>query len=158
MVAIATGFMNPFVSFSVTTAALFHAKNRLSALNGVSSVISMNSRRFAGFVSEPETFKSAVAFVKSLGSVTTSGSLRKSNITSETGLFPVALLCVSLLSIFPSVTRPTSLLPAKTGSWSNPFSLIISMADSQVESERTVVTGFRRRALTLASKNWSFDP
>ena len=54
----------------------------------------------------------------SFGSVTTSGIDAKSNMTSDTGLFPDARPRLIQLRRFPRVTKPTNLPPvgAKTGS------------------------------------------
>ncbi len=58
------------------------------------------------------------------------------------------------LSRLPRVTSPTSLfLPedASTGNWSKPFSRIVSIASEQRVTVVTVVIGFRRRVLIVAS-------
>ncbi|KKA17384.1 hypothetical protein T310_8772, partial [Rasamsonia emersonii CBS 393.64] len=64
------------------------------------------------------------------------------------------------LRIFPRVMRPASLLPSgpRTGSWSNPLSLMSSMAVSQVSLDRIVVTGFNLSDLTLAADSGSLFP
>ena len=161
LVTTAIGFDRPPLSASpgsVTTAALFHSKNLLSADKGVSRVTKpvckLDSPKGDGiewprfrynFVSKrggyyslstnfllgvfcclfcplpwtPLDFGAWVNLLISLESVTTSGIDEKSNITSDTGLFPLARPRLIQLRRFPSVTRPTSLPPvgAKTGSW-----------------------------------------
>ncbi|KKA17386.1 hypothetical protein T310_8776, partial [Rasamsonia emersonii CBS 393.64] len=94
-VATATGFIVPSLSLSVTTAALFHSKNRFSTLSGVSHVISMNLRFLPRGFLRPVVFEGSPFSLESIarmsrGSVTTSVSFEKSNMTSETGVFPVA--------------------------------------------------------------------
>ena len=59
------------------------------------------------------------------------------------------------------MTRPTSLgFPdgeeADTGSWSKPFSRMVSMASEQGEVSGTVVTGLRRREAIVAPWKASF--
>lgn len=95
----------------------------------------------------------------SLGSVTTSAILEKLNMTSEMGLLPFARPWLIQLNRLPSVTRPTNFLPfeSRTGSWSKPFSRIVSMASAQGESASTVVTGFNRNVLIVAPLKESFD-
>ena len=66
----------------------------------------------------PFVFGAWVSLLMSFGSVTTSGIDAKSNMTSDTGLFPVARPRLIQLRRFPRVTKPTNLPPvgAKTGS------------------------------------------
>ena len=93
----------------------------------------------------------------SLGSVMTSLILLKLNITSETGLLAEARPWLIQLKRFPNVTRPTSLrdMGARTGSWSNDLSRVVSIASEQGEFEVTVVTGFKRRVRMVALENAS---
>lgn len=50
------------------------------------------------------------------------------------------------------MTKPTSFrdFGARTGSWSNPLSRMVSMASEHGEVEITVVTGLRRRVRIVA--------
>lgn len=79
-VTTATALVSPS-TLSVTTAALFHSKNLFKSLNAVSFVISTNCL-FPPFSSFPTPNVSICSLPRS---VTTSLSLRKSNMTSSTG-------------------------------------------------------------------------
>ncbi|KAL2277329.1 hypothetical protein FJTKL_00049 [Diaporthe vaccinii] len=87
----------------------------------------------------------------SLGSVTTSSILLKSNMTSLTRLVALARPLEMYDSRLPSVTRPTSLPPVgeRTGSWSKPLSRIVSMALEPEGPDRLAAVGVARPPLLL---------
>ena len=112
-------------------------------------------------------------FPTSLGSVTTSAILEKENMTSETGESGVARPWLIQERRLPNVTRPTRRFDevgdavleeaARTGSWSKPFSRMVSMASEQWVLAVTVVMGLRRRVRTVAlpkgdlSADWDME-
>lgn len=127
LVTTATGFISPLCtgppppsSLSVTTAALFHSKNRLRACSGVSNVISINLLPFlASLLAAPTASPSGLRSPTVPNPVTTSLVLPNSNMSFFTSVSALARPWLIQLRQFPSVMRPISLRPGwgeRTGS------------------------------------------
>lgn len=98
LVTTATGFISPLFtgppppsSLSVTTAALFHSKNRLRAFSGVSKVISTNLLPFlASLLAAPTASPSGLRSPTVPNPVTTSLAFPNSNISFFTSVSALA--------------------------------------------------------------------